>query len=273
METVARCEGIMTAPDPSARGDALARLGFVVALLIPLAAGVAAWLWGRPWLVTDTATGIATWQAWLSGGPWNCLPGPDPTDINRDVTAWVSWWSPGQYVWPGLFLSLGSSLGAALIVAAVIAAWFRSLGVYLLLRTLTCSPRAAALAVFVEAANWHLFSSFGMFNGGEVVQAALLPWLLLGIARLRGRVGWWLFTLPPLLFAAAFAKHSLFLAALGGLAWLWWETNHRRGSTARGWLGTAALLIVCGLVARWAVQRWIVAGGPTPGDAGQVPHG
>jgi hypothetical protein len=249
------------------------RLLLALALLVPVAAAFAGWHWGRPWITSDTATGLIAWDAWRNGGPWNSLPDPDPADLAQDRPSWIAWWSPGQYVWPGTFLALGLPLGSALLVSAAVAAWIRTAGLFFLLRHLGASPAAAAVASLAEAANWQLFSSFGMFIGGEVVQAALLPWLSLGCARLVGRVSLWLPAVPPLLFVGAFGKHSLFLGLLGVLAWMWWETNLRSQAPRLRWLATGALLAVCVLVARLAVDRWIVGGGPTPGDPGQVQHG
>ena len=243
------------------------------AMLVPLTVAIVAWLWGRPWITSDTATGLIAWNSWRAGGPWNCLLEPDPANLARDVASWVSWWSPGQYVWPGLFLAFDLPLGAALLASSLVAAWIRTTGFFLLLRKLDVSPMAAAAAVFAEAANWQLFSSFGMYIGGEVVQAALLPWLLLAIALLRSCIAWWPVAIPVLLFSAAFAKHTLFLAALGALAWLWWETNLKRPNSWRKWTATALLLAACVLTARLAVTRWIIGPGPTPGDPGQVAHG
>jgi hypothetical protein len=251
----------------------IGRFGLGAALLISLAVALISFCWGRPWITSDTATGLLAWESWRGGGPWNCVLEPDPANIARDIASWVSWWSPGQYVWPGIFLATGLPLGAALIGSSLAAAWLRSVGLFLLLRRLGVSPRATALAVLIEAANWQLFSSFGMFIGGEVMQAAALPWLLLAFAALRSRLRWWPLALPALLFAAAFAKHTLFLSGLAGLAWLWWEDHAVRPASWLRLLGTGALLALCAFAARLAIARLIIGHGPTPGDSGGVPHG
>src|SRR5437016_5507632 len=79
---------------------------------------------------------------------------PDPANLAHDTAAWVSWWTPGQYVWPGIFLAAGLNLAGSLVVSALLAAWIRSAGFFLLLRSFEFSPRAAALAALVEAASW-----------------------------------------------------------------------------------------------------------------------
>lgn len=242
------------------------------ALLVPILVAAVCWRWSRPWITSDTATGLMAWKAWRNGGEWNQLPQPAASSLADTVGSWVSWWSPGQYVWPGLFLEFGLSLGAALILSGVVAAWIRSVGVFFLVRRLGASEDAAALAALVEASAWHLASSFGMYIGGEVVQAALLPWFLVAISALVGRTAWWVAAVPPLLFAAAFAKHTLFVALLGALLWMWWESNLRARARWPRWIGGAVILGVAVLLARYAVSRWIIGGGPTPGDPGQVPH-
>jgi len=244
-----------------------------LALSVPVLVAGIAWQWGRPWLVSDTATGLLAWQSWCAGGPWNCVLEPSPDDLTRDVPLWISWWSPGQYVWPGIFLSLGLPLGAALIASAVVASWIRSLGLFLFLRALEVEARPAALAAAVEAAGWQIFWSFGMYSGGETAQAAIIPWVFLAVAHLRGRTRWWLLALPALLLAAAFVKHTAFIAGLAAVAWLWWESNLRSRGGWRTGAVSAALAGLAVLLARWAVGAWIIGAGPTPSGAGQVHHG
>lgn len=260
----------VTAPVHDTRSG---RPWWLVSMVIPIGVAAIAWIWGRPWLVSDTATGLLAWRHWRAGGPWNCIVEPDPANLANNVASWVSWWSPGQYVWPGLFVSSGLELGAALIASAVVAAWIRSTGFFLLLSAVGLSSRTAGIAAAVEAANWHLFSSFGMYMGGEVIQAAVFPWLLLALFHLRKHIRWWLLAVPALLFAGAFAKHSMLIAGCAGVAWLWWEANATGRASWSRWLGTAVLLASSVLLARWAISAWIIGAGPTPASAGNDIHG
>lgn len=251
----------------------LSRTWLSFAFLIPAVVASIAWHWGRPWIVSDTATGLLAWKSWQAGGPWNCVLEPSPADLARDTYSWISWWSPGQYVWPGIFWSMRLSLGDALIVSGVVASWLRSIGFYLLMRKLGLSALPAAIFCAVEASSWHLFWSFGMYSGGEVVQATIIPWLILAFAHLRGRMRWWLPTVPFLLFGAAFGKHSAFIAGLAATLWLWWETIATARRSKWRWISSAALLAGAVAAAHWAIARWITGSGPTPAGFGQVSHG
>jgi hypothetical protein len=112
-----------------------------------------------------------------------------------------------------------------------------------------------------------------MYIGGEVLQAALFPWLMLGFAILRGRLAWWALGLPLMAFAAAFVKHSMMMAVLAGAGWLWVESNRSGTTTWRRQFGSGLLVLCCLAVAHLAVARWLINGGPTPGGFGQANHG
>jgi len=243
------------------------------AFLIPLGIGLSAWILGRPWLSSDTATGLLAWLDWRAGGPWNCIMAPDPANLAHNVPQWVSWWSPGQYAWLGSFMSMGLSVGGAMVISAVIASWVRSTGLYFLLRRFGCSSGASGLAALVEAGNWQLFYSFGMYTGGEVLQAAWLPWLLLALEALRRRSPiWWLFALPVLFFASVFAKHSMWFVVVGGAAWLFMDAWRSQPRTWTRWLSRGIILAFSIAVVRFLSNHWLTQGGPTPGTLSPAFH-
>ena len=63
----------------------LSRTWLSFAFLIPAVVASIAWHWGRPWIVSDTATGLLAWKSWQAGGPWNCVLEPSPADLARDT--------------------------------------------------------------------------------------------------------------------------------------------------------------------------------------------
>src|SRR5690606_36873665 len=84
---------------------AIALLFFAVAA--PLVAFIYAWRLAPPILSTDSGTGFLVWESMLAGGPWNSRIMPAPADITSDQSRLITWWSPGQYVFPGSIRMLG----------------------------------------------------------------------------------------------------------------------------------------------------------------------
>ena len=234
------------------------------AAIVPLAAAVAAWFWARPILSSDTATGLAAYRNWAQGGPWNCVVAPAASDLARDAPSYVSWWSPGQAAWPGVFMLGGGSVGVALILSALVGAWVKSAGLYLLAQRLGLTPAAAAGATLLEALSWHALYPFGMYIGGEVAQAAWLPWMLLGAWALRKRPRWWLPVLPVLFFLGVFAKLTMEVTAAATTAWLWSLSVAETLGNRRRWFARGVLLVAAFAVAMLLVRTVLVRGGPTP---------
>src|SRR4051812_30904797 len=57
----------------------------------------------RPAMYSDSGWGFVGWYANQAVGlPFNVVPSVDPADIARDITFFGTWWTPGQYLIPGL---------------------------------------------------------------------------------------------------------------------------------------------------------------------------
>ena len=241
------------------------------ALLPPLVVFVLGCVWGSPQLSPDTATGLLAWHDFVGGGPWNCVVEPSPADLATTIANPVTWWSPGQYAVPGLLISAGLSSGLAFLIVALCSAWSFTLGVVRLARELGAPADAAPWMAFGAAGAWHTLYAFGFFIGGEVLLAAVWPWIFLAAWRLRGSPVKLVCFLPPLLLLGSFAKHSFAIYALGLLAFLGLEAARGRWREPKylaraAWpLAAAALLYALGRAA-------LFASGPSPSDPGQSPH-
>ena len=73
----------------------------------------------RPNMYSDSGWGFVGWYTQARASAFNYSLGPDLADISREVEAFMSTWTPGQHVLPGLVEKLGMSLGLAIIVVVV----------------------------------------------------------------------------------------------------------------------------------------------------------
>jgi hypothetical protein len=249
----------------------------LIALGFPAVVAVAALLWSRPWMNPDTSTALRAWDGWIHHGQWNRIIAPSPADLNADTASWLSWWSPGQYLWTGCFDLLTGNLGVAAVLSALAGCWIKSIGLDRLLRAFAVDPTLAWWVVAAEAVSWNLYFGFGFYSGAEVVQAAYFPWFLLALTTLgradRPTLRWlWLI---PLFFAAAAIKYSMEIACAAGGAWLAGEVLLNK---ARPWSAKLAAAAYVGLALgamALAAQRLLINGAPDPSQSGEsplVPH-
>ena len=227
----------------------------------------------RPQMYSDSAFGFRVWDSMRQGGGFNHLLNADDADIARDIAYFKAVWTPGQYVFPGLFEWLGTDLGIAIAIVVTLCSALGLWGWYALYRTFGFSPRTSAVALLVVAFGRHFGLPFGIYNGGEVLLFAGIPWAFLLVWRLRD-LPWR--SVVPLVAAAgaiAFLKLSgiiFFGAAVSaivprrGQSLLGRETLHR-AIVAAVVLGVSALLL------QWAwVSRWTAAQQPLSVDWSQL---
>lgn len=139
----------------------------VVSLLVP------------PGLNFDPGMGMLEWRTLAEGGPVNSIVVPDPADISKDRTEFVAWWSPGQYLIPGMFTLLGLQLGPAISITAGLSLLGCLLGWIRVLKHFAFSPQAATLAVVFLSLFPYSTINFRIYLGGEILLQSVTPWLIL----------------------------------------------------------------------------------------------
>jgi hypothetical protein len=152
--------------------------------LIVLGYAVSAWVVG-PSMYADQGMGFLAFEGWTHGGPFNVVPVPDPANIALNKDFFVAWWSPGQYLVPGLFELMGFDLGHAMTITLVLCAVLALVGLHLLYRSWGFPPLSIAVTLLVLCCTRLFSHQFVFYGGGEVLITALTPWFLLLLFRLR----------------------------------------------------------------------------------------
>lgn len=243
-----------------------------LACLLPVAAFFAAGRLAPPLLNSDSATGFLVWDSMAAGAGWNRLLTPDPTDLARETTRFVGWWSPGQYVLPGLLHLAGLGWLDAARVITLLAALVACGGTWRLARVLGVGPTAAAAATLLAATAGGALHGFGMYWGGDLLLGAAAPFLYLAAVRLgdptRAAVAGGAWFLAACV-ACLGAKHGGVLAVAGAVVFVGLESFHARGAgrfpDRRAGLALGAA-VLAGLLAR---GLWM-GGDASPGAPGQT---
>ena len=146
-----------------------------------------------------------------AGAAFNTYYTPDPADLSKDIAPFLAWWSPGQYLVPGVIGLTGLKVGQAIAITAGLSLFAFLSGTAVLMRRFGQPPLAALLAVLFLAAFRFSSAPFSVYTGGEILILAALPWFVLASLRVpEGRL------LPAAVIA--FAVITLgFLAKLTGL--------------------------------------------------------
>lgn len=159
---------------PNSRTDGRRSLIF---LIVPAILFVVS-LYARPETFADSGYGFLVLRSMLAGAPFNCFLSPDPLDIAKDVTTFQTWWSPGQYLAPGLFVWLGTDYGVALCLTALFATVAGVIGWIKVARSLNAPHFVLLIFVCGLTTFRYVTLPFRIYNGGEVLLFAAAPWSL-----------------------------------------------------------------------------------------------
>ena len=181
-----------------------------VALLVPVTLFILS-LFIRPQVSYDPAYGFAVLRNMLDGGSFNYIATPNPGNIANDIETFLTWWSPGQYLVPGLFVRLGASYGVAASLTTLISTIVGILGWAQIARRFDISCFALSLFILGLVTFNYSTGPFHRYTGGEVIVFAVLPWCLTALQ-------WAVQERPAVSFATSVLVATvLFFAKLSGL--------------------------------------------------------
>jgi hypothetical protein len=155
------------------------RLVYLAFFLI--AASIIGWVFlSPPGIYTDSAWGFNAWKSFQQGTALNYVAGPDLNNIAVDKQGFMTHWTPGQYVLPGILMAtLGCSLGDAIVAIVILFSAAGLLGFYKLFKQLGYNHVVLAFAMLVLISQKYTSLPFSFYNGGEVLIYGFMPWVLL----------------------------------------------------------------------------------------------
>lgn len=166
----------------------------------------------------DPAWGFLVLDSMMQGAAFNHVVSPDPANIARDQSVFLTTWSPGQYALPFLFERIGFNLGSSLIATNILASFAGLAGWYVFYVSVGFSRRMASVAcLFMVIAEW--FGAYlGVYVGGEALLFAAAPWIALLFWRLRALPAWSILPIVGALALLTFLKLSGVIFGLSLLA-------------------------------------------------------
>jgi hypothetical protein len=214
-----------------------------VLLLVPIILFLGS-LYIPPTMISDSGAGFLALRNLLEGGAFNYFRAPDPANIANDVVTFMTWWSPGQYLMPGIFIWLGTSYGIALSLTTLIATLIGVVGWIRVARSFAVS--SFVLFVFVLGLNTfpYVTEHFLRYWGGELLLFATAPWSLYAMLWSTNKPSILCFTISllsaALLFFAKLAGLIVFATNVVAIS-LITLVNHRRldSSIIAMWMASA----------------------------------
>ncbi len=201
-------------------------LSFIILLTIIL--GVILMLY-PPALFPDPSWGLQVLRSMQKGGGFNMLPVPDTNDISKSSAEFLSWWSPGQYLVPYLFIALFKlSVGRALALTVTLCSLTGLAGFYVCFKKLGFSPVIIALSIAFIACQQAYIIPYSFYNGGEILLFAFAGWFLYGCAYFNKASKWMAVFIFFSGITGFFCKSSFLWIYFSGLLYLWIRVSNSK---------------------------------------------
>jgi hypothetical protein len=139
-------------------------------------------------LSIDSTFGFLAYKGTIFFHSFNVIPEISTRDISSVNPVFVSWWSPGQWLFPGLLnYILGIRLGIAAIIVTLASLICGFIGYYRVFIFYKFSFAISIISLLIIFSSSTLYYCFIIYQGGEILEFAFFPWFLLYVARI-GRI-------------------------------------------------------------------------------------
>jgi hypothetical protein len=137
-------------------------------------------------LSIDSTYGFLAYKGTIFFHSFNVIPEISTADISQVNPVFVSWWSPGQWLFPGLLnYILGIRLGIAAIIITLVSLISGFIGYYRVFIFYKFSFTISIISLLIIFSSSTLYYCFIIYQGGEILEFAFFPWFLLFVARIR----------------------------------------------------------------------------------------
>ena len=221
-------------------------------------------LYVRPTIHTDSGTGFLVFRSMLEGSGFNMLIEPDAANIANDIANFETWWSPGQYLVPGIFVWLGTSYGVALSLTTFFSTVIGVSGWAQVARSFGVTRFVLLVFLSGLVSFRYVTLPFQMYHGGEVLLFATAPWCFYWMRYAVHKPATTCFAISlvsaALLFVAKLTGLVVFAANVLGLALFEVVQQRRLSASVLAMLTAAAVAALCFLVF-WAARSSVPARG------------
>jgi len=190
----------------------------------------------------DPCWGFLVMHSMEQGHHFNLLISPDPLNIAKDQVQFLSWWSPGQYLFPYLFKTLLKiDTGHAVALTIGCCNIIGLAGYYKLFKKLGFTSWVAAISTAFIASQLFFFISFVYYLGGEVLLFAFMGWFLYGCFSFE-KVNWRVLVFVFLvLFIGFFSKSSFLWMYMAGVGCIWINISSNETAILTGEINRSTL--------------------------------
>ena len=142
-------------------------------ILLLLMTVVTVFCFFRPLVLSvDSTYGFLAYKGTLFFRQFNVIQQIPVNDMGRVNPVFMSWWSPGQWLFPGaLNAVLGIRLGVGAILVSVIALVTGFIGYYRLFLFFNFSFAISLLSILIIFSSSTLYYSLIVYQGGEVLNS------------------------------------------------------------------------------------------------------
>lgn len=183
----------------------------IITVMIIFFSFITIYLFFSPLLISiDSIYGFLAYKGTVATGHFNSLQEVSEANVAIIKNHFVAWWSPGQWIAPGLLSFLiGCKLGVASIIVTIIFSWLGIFGFYKLYKYFGFSLPVIIVSLAILIPNDTFYSSFVIYQGGEVLSFGIFPWFVLFIIKMN-KFSWKVLLLFLALFLVCFiAKTTL----------------------------------------------------------------
>ncbi|AYL97267.1 hypothetical protein [Mucilaginibacter celer] len=217
----------------------------------------------------DPSWGFQVMRSMELGHGFNINFKPDQGDISKNISDFLAWWSPGQYLLPYFFkLIFGVNTGQAAAIVTTLFSLSGIAGFFFFFKKAGFTPLIASLSILFIVIQQAFFTPYVFYNGGELLLFGYTGWFLYGCMAI-GNTGW---KLVVFLFIAGIlgfiCKSSFLWMFAAGCCFIWIKFSYKTKALI-GWIKNGIWIGVPSILALFMIYHFYLSRGGNPSSGGE----
>jgi hypothetical protein len=217
----------------------------------------------------DPSWGFQVMRSMELGAGFNINIKPDQADLSKNMSDFLAWWSPGQYLVPYFFKQIfGVNTGQAAAIVTMLFSLSGIYGFFNFFKKAGFTPTISALSILFIVIQQSFFTPYVFYNGGELLLFGYMGWFLYGLMAIE-KADWKMALFLVIAGILGFICKSSFLWMFAAACCFLWIRLSLGNKELITWVRNGIWIGIPAVISLFLIYHFYLGKGGNPSSGGE----